>query len=333
MTLRQLLHFSIILVSALVTAVLFFPVRLLSRASRTAPAKDFQQSFDCIQEILNGDSACAGPLGRTIFLSHDHKQKTVVLLFHGYTKSPHQFNRLGRQLFERGCNVFVPRMPHHGLRDRMSKEHSRITARQLARWGHDMIDCASGLGESVIIAGISAGGTVAAWCALSRDDIAKAVIISPVFGFYGFPLFSLEPLMKFLLRLPNFFRWWDPVKRAGGNTPAHVYPRYATRTLGELLRLGFSIQKALSQNLVSNAPVTFVVNPNDHTVLQKATDRIMARWQKISGELVTRFEFPAEKGLPHDIVDPASLKDQTEHVHTTLVEILVSPVRSRVRVS
>ena len=48
--------------------------------------------------------------------------------------------------------------------------------------GARAVDIAAGLGDQVTIAGLSAGGVVAAWAAQHRRDVHRAVLIAPSLG-------------------------------------------------------------------------------------------------------------------------------------------------------
>jgi len=48
---------------------------------------------------------------RTELLTHGVRTPRVIVLFHGVTNCPAQFDSLGRLLYERGANVLIPRLP------------------------------------------------------------------------------------------------------------------------------------------------------------------------------------------------------------------------------
>ena len=61
-----------------------------------------------------------------------HPVQHAVLLFHGFTNCPQQFDELARRFHARGCNVYVPRIPHHGLKDRLTRDLENVTVDELA---------------------------------------------------------------------------------------------------------------------------------------------------------------------------------------------------------
>lgn len=64
----------------------------------------------------------ASPNGRRLASTNSNGQNVEngVVLVHGYTYCPRQFEASGRTLFDRGCNVLnAPPLPRRGLADRM----------------------------------------------------------------------------------------------------------------------------------------------------------------------------------------------------------------------
>ena len=68
----------------------------------------------------------------TKLFDHGKQTEHVIVLMHGFTNCPEQFNELGRQHFDAGNNVLIPRMPYHGLSDRLTDVLVNITAENLA---------------------------------------------------------------------------------------------------------------------------------------------------------------------------------------------------------
>ena len=137
---------------------------------------------------------------------YDHGKQTehVIILLHGFTNCPEQFSEIGMQHFEAGSNVFIPRMPYHGLSDRLTDALVHLTVEDLAAFGDQIIDIAHGLGKKITVMGVSGSGTLVAWLAQNRTDIDFAFAIAPLFGLAligdGIPLFyrlSQSPVSLF----------------------------------------------------------------------------------------------------------------------------------------
>ena len=171
---------------------------------------------------------------------YDHGMRTehVIILIHGFTNCPEQFNELGKQHFDAGNNVFIPRMPYHGLSDRLTDALVNLTAEDLATFGDKVIDIAHGLGKKITVMGVSGSGTLVAWLAQNRADIDFAFAIAPLFGLAFVPPAFTKLFERIVLLLPNFYMWWDPRTKADNPYSIYyAYPGYPTRSLVEFLRL------------------------------------------------------------------------------------------------
>ena len=258
------------------------------------------------------------PLARTRLLTHGSRVECAIVLLHGYTSSPAQFHALGNLLHEHGCNVLIPRAPHHGLADRMTRDLARLDEAELLTFVDDALEMARGLGERLVVAGLSMGGLLAAWAAQERADVARAVLIAPGIGFGAVPA-AITPLAGRLARtLPNVYLWWDPVLKDRAPGPRHGYPRYATRPLGHILRISRRLQARAAERAPAAGAIAVITNACDRTVDNAATARLVRLW-RAHGAQVSTHEFPAELDLPHDLIDPAQPRQRLELVYPTLL--------------
>src|SRR5512135_3924292 len=133
--------------------------------SHPQPVTDYAAAVARINARQAKETATRGfrPDLKSILLTHGQKTKRAVLWFHGYTAAPREFAVLAQQTFEKGYNTFVPCAPHHGFEDRLSPEVSRVKAGELVRYTDEMVDLMHGLGEEIIVGGLSMGGTQTAW--------------------------------------------------------------------------------------------------------------------------------------------------------------------------
>ncbi len=290
------------------------------------PVDNYDEAVERIKMIRNEEKSIVREENRTVLLTHDKKTKFSVILIHGYTNCPQQFGELGALFFEKGCNVIIPRMPRHGLPNPYTKSHAKLTASSITAWVDSVVDIAKGFGDKVVIIGISAGGTIAGWVALSRKDVHHCVLISPVFGYHGFPQFFMRPLMHMLLTLPNFFKWWDTKKKGDTWKLKHGYPRYASRTLGELLRLGFEVRRLLNKKTISRSPVTLITNENDDKISNEAIYQIRCLWRQKNPGYVFSYEFSQSLGFDHDIIDPEHENQHIERVYPVILDLIPSGV-------
>jgi carboxylesterase len=292
--------------------------------SKPHPLKTFYDAERRIKNIQEREKAFVRQEGRSVFLSHGKKTDCCIILLHGYTNSPRQFNKLGRQFFEQGNNVLIPRMPYHGLLDILTKEHAKLSVSAMINYADSVIDIGQALGNKIILIGISAGGIIAGWSALQRREVCQSVLIAPVFGFAGFPQILMKPLMRMLLTLPNFFRWWDAEKKADSWSLHHVYPRYSSRALANLLSLGFEVRRLLKKRNTKTADITVITNGSDETVNNKSIYSMTRLWKKKKPGGVKTYEFSAVLGLDHDIIDPEHGNEQIGLVYPVILDLVSS---------
>ena len=163
----------------------------------------------------------------------------AVVLLHGLTNCPPQYDRLAPQLHARGHAVIVPRMPYHGYRDRMTTAIANLRAADLEEAALRAVVAAALCGERIVVAGISIGSTLAGWLA-ARTRIDTAIALAPFCGLRDVPGGANDALGALLRSAPNRFSWWDP-RRKQAQEPPHGYPQFATRALGESLRISSEI--------------------------------------------------------------------------------------------
>ena len=77
---------------------------------------------------------------------HGRPTEKVFVLIHGLSNCPAQFTKLGRQLFERGHNVLIPRIPYHGEQNRLATDWGALTAEDMLDAGNQAADLALALG-------------------------------------------------------------------------------------------------------------------------------------------------------------------------------------------
>jgi carboxylesterase len=121
-------------------------------------------------------------------------------------------------------------------------------------------------------------------------------------------------------RLPNQFWWWDPVRQADDGFD-YGYPRYATRTLAEMLRLGLRVQRSARTTAPAARALLMVTNASDRAVNNVVNGGLVQAWQR-QGAQVRAFEFEAGLNLPHDLIDPNNPGQRVDVVYPKLVELM-----------
>jgi carboxylesterase len=123
--------------------------------------------------------------------------------------------------------------------------------------------------------------------------------------------------------LPDTYTWWDPERQAEGGLP-HAYPRYSRRGLVQILRLGFA-SHASAQRVAPRAKrIVVVTNANDTAVNNELTMQVVNAWQAHAANL-TLYEFAADLGLDHDLIDPLHPAQNITLVYPRLIELVTHP--------
>jgi esterase/lipase len=283
------------------------------------PASSYEEAATRARAFMALDDNSILPAARTVLLDHGTRTRLAVVLFHGITNNPAQYAELAPLVHQAGANVFVPRMPEHGDRDRLTTRLAKLTAEALVVSANEAVDIAFGLGERVALLGISMGGSLTAYFAQYRT-IALAVPVAPDFALLQLPFPVSRLLARIFLVLPNVFFWWDP--RAGmKQRPLTAYPRCSTHALMQTLRVGDDVYSAAKQRRPLAERIVTVVNRCDPAVNNEVTEEIVKEWCGWNRNGVAYVDL---RRLPenHDIIDPANPLARTDLVYPKLLEIL-----------
>ena len=308
-----------VLLLAIVVLLVLIPHNISKLVSQPDPIRDYKEAISCADSLREKEAQDMNPLCRLQLMTRNRKVDRAVILVHGYTSCPQQFHELGKRLHASGDNVLIMPLPRHGLSNRMTEEHSLLRAEELTAYADTVVDIARGLGEEVIMMGISAGGVVTAWAAQQRADVDLAVIISPAFGFKKVPTFLTAAVMNIFSVLPDTFTWWNPDLQVD-TQPSYAYPRYSRHALVQILRLGFAMQQDIKRNPPAVKKIVVVFNPNDNQINNELTREIVKRWQSHNANIIT-YEFDASLKLGHDIIDPNLPDQKVDSVYPKLIEL------------
>ena len=273
---------------------------------------------DLIERFLARDHQYVSEAGRTKLLLHEDVRPLAVVLFHGLTASPTQFDRFARELYAHGHNVIVPRLPRHGHTDRMSAALEKMNAGELRQFATDSVALAHGVGARVVVAGFSLGGLLAIWSA-QHLDVDRAVSIAPFLGVSWIPNSWMAGLSRVLLALPNRFAWWDPILRER-QLPAHGYPRYATHALAEALKLSREVFEQADKPITANMLV-LVTNSSEAAVNNRTIGKLEKRLRGFAHaklRLVKLGDLP----LSHDIIEPLRHPEVADKVFPNLMKLI-----------
>lgn len=258
---------------------------------------------------------------RTQLLSHGEKVARVVVYFHGLTSCPAQAEEMAQQYYEMGYNVLLPRMYGHGEVDVLTEALATLTAEGLVDLANESVDIAQGLGDEVMVTGLSAGGTIAAWVAQYRADVDKSIAVSPFFGPYVVPTWATHAATNLLLMLPNQMVWWNPLETERPPELAYAYARYATHALGEIMRLGRIVDSSARATPPAAQELGMLLNEADVAVSNALAEQVIASWRN-HGRAVTVEVLPFSRRLPHDLIDPRQPGGDVQLIYQMMLEMM-----------
>ena len=259
------------------------------------------------------------PACRSIAMLHGERTARAIVLWHGFTSSPPQFEPLGRMFFERGFNVYIPLQPRHGRR-RMTRALQNLQMVDLQAAALRAIRIAGGLGETIDTAGFSAGGIIAVWLA----QCTRIGTVMPIAPFLSLPWFSYRlgrVLTGVFNRLPNRWLWWNPFERERLE-PQYAYPRYPRRTLARLLEFAHGVNKLSRRAPPLADRCVIVINRKDPACNNSISTNLWSQWTA-SAQIQTYAFNNLDRR--HDIVDPVTYPASRELVYPVLVDLMTTP--------
>src|SRR5689334_2676451 len=117
----------VLILLGLILSVAFRPIPISGLVSHPNPVTSYDEAIAKVKTMQTEDNqdftldVCI-----TKLFDHGIQVEHVMVLLHGFTNCPEQFNELGKQYFDSGYNVFIPRMPYHGLSDRLTNELAKL---------------------------------------------------------------------------------------------------------------------------------------------------------------------------------------------------------------
>lgn len=265
----------------------------------------FAQTCKRIRESIARDAADPAIAQAALPRLYEHgaAAERAVILIHGFTTCPQQFEELAHRFYDRGCNVYVPRIPRHGYQNRLTRDLANLTVPELQASSHEAYEFARGLGARVNVVGLSLGGSMALWLAQTQP-LDTAVSIAPFLMPIAIPGAAGTPLMRFLDFLPDMYWWWDPRVKERCK-PDYAYPGLPTHGLAECIFFGNAVveQGGRAQPLARRC--TLVTHDKESAVNNGVARRLFARWHRGNagyGELVLEGLGPPR----HDIIDPTT---------------------------
>jgi alpha-beta hydrolase superfamily lysophospholipase len=285
------------------------------------PVTSFDEAMARVKALQAKDGPDVRDDSRTWLWSQGKKAEHVLVYYHGYTNAPPQFKILGEDLCQQGYNVLVARLPQHGLKDPLTTEQAKMTAEDMAALTQETVDIAQGLGEKVTIAGLSAGGVMAAWAAQFRSDVDLAVVMGPAFGLPVVPSWVSSTARSAIGILPNSYIWWDPRVKEKIVGPAHAYPRFSTKGLAETFRLGNEVRAAAKSTKPAARQIQVILSDFDTAIHLPTAKQVAEQWKK-QGANVSVYTFAKDLKIWHDMIDPEQSTQQIDVVYPVVLPLL-----------
>jgi pimeloyl-ACP methyl ester carboxylesterase len=266
----------------------------------------------------------ANPLlaGTALPRLYDHGKRTrnAVVMYHGFTNCPQQFDLLAQQFHARGCNVYVPRIPRHGEKDRLTFTLSDLTGGELADSGLESYRLASGLGDRITALGLSLGGAITLWLAQTQT-VDLAVPISPFLMPIGVGRNFGNAAMHALYTIPSWYMWWDPRVKAKC-LPEYAYPGFPTHALAMVTFFADAIFAFAGNVKPLGKNCTLVLNQNESAVNNNVTRDLMAQWKNLGANY--EIDVLTNLGEPrHDIIDPTTFPQGEKLVYPRIEQIVL----------
>ncbi len=268
--------------------------------ARPQPVVEYDTAVNRFRQIRVAERAYVDQASASLLLTHGFKTARAYILVHGITNSPLQWQELGRILFDLGHNVLILRMPYHGMLSHHVAELKPITAGHLRAYADLAVDIGAGMGDELVVAGISGGATVAAWMAQNRSEVERCLLLAPFFGIHRIP----EPLTAILgnafSRIPNVV-FHSPHERER----AWAYRGEATRGIAAFLVLGKQVLRQGRAGLAPVGPVATLTTAVEDTANNATTTALLDLWRQ-NGTAAQALEFPVELAIPHNSIDPGT---------------------------
>ena len=130
--------------------------------------------------------------------------------------------------------------------------------------------------------------------------LASAATNAPAIEAGRIPSLLERPIVGLADHIPNVTR-----RSASDSTRPDLEPGISTHALAEILELGMSVLNESARTAPGTRDMVILVNANDRTVKQSATEQLCRRWSA-HGASVSLYQLPDSLRLPHNIFDPTA---------------------------
>lgn len=289
--------FFVILCIILIIWVLW-PIRFASLQAVHVERLSFTSAKERISLIQNKERV-DGVKPNCFSRAYIHKQPTerAVTMFHGVSACPEQFSKLGQYFYDRGYNVYIPRVPHHGRPDNL--EHSKVTTQGLVDFVNESTNITNALGGEKGVIGLSGGGNLGTWAAEYRPEVLRFLALSPFYepSAKQAPKWQIRPLLVF--HGNNII----PDQLNKPDDPQHAL---SYRALAKYTTVFNNLQQPPQQKGLKK--LALIMADDDDQIDQDVALDTALSIVKANNIPLTRYQIPASYGVGHDIVAPDNKK-------------------------
>jgi hypothetical protein len=100
------------------------------------------------------------------------------------------------------------------------------------------------------------------------------------------------------------------------------YVRVPSKVVGQVLRLAQAVKSLARQKAPMAGSILVITNLNDPDIDDVAVNKVTALWRSRRAHGVQSFQFPAELGLGHDIIDLTDPHMNVVAVYPKLLELI-----------
>lgn len=246
-----------------------------------------------------------------ILMTHPQPSpKGTVILFHGYTAGPWQFKEQAEAFFKAGYNVYVPRIPGHGL---MKPDGTPTGEKMVDTWNmreyehfvQEVHDEVKALGGPMQVVGLSGGSNLAIRMGERYDDLKSVIAMAPYLG----PDERIRPVSKVMQTLERVsplkvgrlldFKNYNQNKKVALDHPM-PHTQGTLNNAYAMLNVGVNVDKVKS-------PMQLITTEQD---LLAGTGAVEGLYQRSGGAGKNAwFHYQAKDKVPHAM---ASRQQNTE---------------------
>lgn len=256
-----------------------------------------------LQQAPGPDGLLLQPHSESLFL-HPEQAKGTVLMYHGYTAGPWQYEELAHKFCDAGYNVIAPRMPGHGCTTpdgvpTGSQLPNNSNKKAWETFIDESFEQAEALGAPVYAVGLSGGANVALRLAEKHPEVKGVAAMAPYLG-GNLPKGLIFPVAD-ALDIASFGAFGHLIDHVPFHENEAVPNDPSPHTQGSLgsakvmRRVGANVRHV-------SCPVQMLTTAGD---MLSGSFRDARMFERCGGEEQSGwFQFPREEGVPHAMVSP-----------------------------